>query len=109
MDWVLREIDIKGEAGFLTELLSIIDKNNPAAKIWQRTGHITYILGDLHLNSKPYQDFRLYWTKAHINNKGHLIITEEAAPWVGTNFADILKRAFPDKIAGINYRFLYEF
>lgn len=109
MDWVLREIDIKGDAGFLNELESVIDNNNPAAGICIRTGHITDILGDLHLNSKPYQDLRLYWTKANINSNGHLIITEEAAPWVITDFADILKRAFPDKISGINYRFLYYF
>ena len=49
MDWVLREIDIKGDAGFLNELESIIDNNKPAAGIWIRTGHITDILGDLHL------------------------------------------------------------
>ena len=107
MDWSKREIDIKGESEFLKELESIIDKHNPAVEIWRYTGHISDILEDLHINTKPYIDQRVYWTRAVFNKKGHLIITEEAAPWIEVNFADFLKHTFPDRISGINYRVLY--
>ena len=107
MDWSLRDVEIKGDSGFLQELEAIIDKYNPSAELWLRTGHIADILGDLHINIKPYANLRLYWPKAIFNNTGHLIITEEAAPWIPPGFADIFKKTFPDKISGINYRVIY--
>ncbi len=107
MDWSLRFVEIKGDLGFLKKLEEIIDRNNPTIESWLLTGHITDILGDLHINIKPYKDLRLYWSKAVFNKMDHLIITEEAAPWVPVGFADILKKNFPDTVSGINYRVIY--
>ena len=107
MNWYRQEIDVKGDVDFLKELEAIIDKHNPATdSAWLITGHIADILQDLHLNIKPYKDLRVYWTKALLNNKNHLVISQLLIGFSTKNHmrhADVLIKAFPDKISGINY------
>ena len=102
MDWCVKELAIKGDPNFLKELESIIDKHNPSTNYWARTGHIADILPDLHINSKPYQEVRTFWTKAVFNKNGHLIITERSANDDRFIYADLLLQTFPDKVSGIN-------
>ena len=66
------------------------------------TGHIADILQELHLNINPYKEVWTYWTKAAFDKKGNLRITEKSAGDDKSIYADILMKAFPDKVSSIN-------
>ena len=106
MNWYLTEIDIKGNKEFLEKLQGIIEEHNPNEDDW---AHVTEILDELHINSKPFDDQLVFWARAKINKLGHLIVGQyygTLSAKTNPMTAEVLKNAYPDMIHGINYHFI---
>ena len=102
MNWQISEIQIAGDHEFLEEIERIVDEGNIDE---YNNCHISKVLDGLHMNSRISSKYNVFWTKAVFNRSGKLVITEYYGNFRNmfySPFADMIQKAYPDKVRSVN-------
>ena len=105
--WIVTQIELTGTREILEEIKGAInqcndgpDPDNHSDKNW-----VGNILDMLHINTKKWNPYKVFWNHAHFNKHGHLVFVEYSAE-SRSKCAEALKQKFPHEISGINYHYL---